>query len=110
MNRKSWKPSLTAFFDGRAKLVGPAPSNRELCFIAGREPRLWSDPELYQDMIDSIVEHCGINHQSSVLEIGCAAGFLSLGVAPRVKFYHGIDVAPATIRVARRHRLPHATF
>jgi ubiquinone/menaquinone biosynthesis C-methylase UbiE len=106
----NWKPSLKSFFDTRAHEVGSPPTLRELCFIAGREPRLWSDQELYQDMIDSIIDLCAIDERSSVLEVGCAAGFLSLGVAPRVKQYHGVDLAVGALKVARRLRLPNAKF
>jgi ubiquinone/menaquinone biosynthesis C-methylase UbiE len=110
VSSETWQSSLRSFFNERATIVPRVASHRELCFIAGREPRLWSDPELYQDMIDSIVEHCALDSRSSILEVGCAAGFLALGVAPRVKRYVGIDLAAATIKVARRHRLPNATF
>jgi ubiquinone/menaquinone biosynthesis C-methylase UbiE len=107
---ETWKPSLRAFFDTRADEVSRTPSLRELCFVAGREPRLWSDRELYQDMIDSIIELCAVDRSSSVLEVGCAAGFLALGVAPRVGTYQGVDLSAGTIRVARRLGLANAKF
>jgi ubiquinone/menaquinone biosynthesis C-methylase UbiE len=105
-----WKPSLKAFFDDRASEVAAVPTLRELCFIAGRDPRLWSDGELYQDMIDSISGLCVIDRSSSILELGCAAGFIAKGIAPRVRKYHGVDIAPQTIKVARRLGLSNATF
>lgn len=106
----AWRPALQAFFDRRALAVPKRPGLAELCFIAGREPRLWSDPAVYDDLIDSIVEHCAIGATSSVLEVGCAGGYLAIGIARRVRHYHGVDLAPRAIKVARRLGIRNATF
>jgi SAM-dependent methyltransferase len=106
----SWKPSLQAFFDTRASNVVGAPSVLDLCFISGREPRLWSDPAMRADLAASIVSSCGIGPSSHVLEVGCAAGFLAQLVAPQVSRYEGIDLAGNALRIARRLRLPNAKF
>lgn len=110
MTDAAWKPSLQAFFETRAHTASKRPSVTELCFIAGREARLWSDSVVYDDLITSIVDQCAIDRSSSVLEVGCAAGFLARGIAPRAGRYHGVDLAPQAVRVARRLGLRNATF
>lgn len=106
----SWKPALAAFFDGRARSIKGPPSKEDLCFIAGRDPRLWRDQALFADMIDSIVAQAEIADAASVLEVGCAAGFIASGLAPRVRRYAGVDLAPAVLKVARQLGLPNADF
>lgn len=82
----------------------------DLCFIAGRDPRLWRDEALFADMIDSIVAQTDIVDDASVLEVGCAAGFIASGLAPRVRRYTGVDLARDVLKIARRLGLPNATF
>ncbi|MCO5092073.1 class I SAM-dependent methyltransferase [Bosea sp. (in: a-proteobacteria)] len=110
MPHLQWKSSLKAFFDERADGIGPAPTTEDLCFIAGRDPRLWADIALYEDLIESIVCHCALDGTSNAIEVGCASGFLARGIAPRVSRFHGVDHAPQTIEVARRLALPNAAF
>jgi len=106
----SWKGSLRLFFAERAAQINGTPSHEDLCYISGREPRLWSQPEMYEDMVDSILALTEASAQSTILEVGCAAGFIAKGVAPRVKRYVGVDLARPALRVARLLQLPNAEF
>jgi SAM-dependent methyltransferase len=105
-----WKGSLQSFFDERARSVSSRPGFDELCFVSGRDPRLWQDDGLYEDLIASIVDAIGADRTSSVAEVGCAAGFLAYGVAPRVGLYKGIDLAANALAAARRLGLSNASF
>jgi SAM-dependent methyltransferase len=109
-DKNSWRPSLRAFFDTRAQVIAGAPSILDLCFISGREPRLWSDPEMRSDLTQSIVATCGLTKTSRLLEVGCAAGFLAQLIAPEVGAYVGVDLSRDSLRVAQRLGLPNATF
>jgi ubiquinone/menaquinone biosynthesis C-methylase UbiE len=110
MTSDGWKQALAAFFSERADQVDSAPTLRDLCYIAGRDPRLWTDHEIYHDLIASIVAALDVDFQSTVLEVGCASGFLARGIAPVVGAYTGIDVSQPALAVARRLHLPNATF
>jgi ubiquinone/menaquinone biosynthesis C-methylase UbiE len=110
MDSDRWKESLRAFFDERAVEIKATPTIRELCIVAGREPRLWEDEDLYHDLIENIVQQCGLQKGSTVVELGCAAGYIARGIAPQVRRYFGVDIAPGTIKVARRLGLANATF
>jgi SAM-dependent methyltransferase len=105
-----WKESLRAFFHLRAEEIAGVPTVQDLCFISGREPRMWSDPRMRADLAASIVSGCGAEPTSKVLEVGCAAGFLAQLVAPHVGRYEGVDLAPAPLRTARRLGLANAVF
>jgi ubiquinone/menaquinone biosynthesis C-methylase UbiE len=105
-----WKGSLRAFFHERAEEISGRPTVQDLCFISGREPRMWSDPEMRADLAASILSGCGVDQSSKMLEVGCAAGFLAQLIAPHVKSYEGVDLAPAPLRVARRLGLSNANF
>lgn len=106
----SWQDKLQSFFDSRATAVQSRPNLDDLCYISGRDPRLWGDPELLDDLGSSIVEQLGARKDTVVLEVGCAAGFLAAVVAPRVGRYEGIDLAAAPLEVARRLGLANAHF
>jgi ubiquinone/menaquinone biosynthesis C-methylase UbiE len=101
---------LRAFFHERADEIAGVPTIEDLCFVSGREPRLWTDPEMRADLAASIVAGCGADQASNVLEVGCAAGYLAQLVAPRVGRYTGIDLADAPLRIARRLGLGNAIF
>jgi ubiquinone/menaquinone biosynthesis C-methylase UbiE len=105
-----WRSSLKAFFDERGAAITGKPTLDDLCYIAGRDPRLWRSKVLRDGMADDICTHAEIDRASKVLEVGCAAGFLALAVAPRCGDYVGVDLAEAPIKVARRLGLPHARF
>jgi len=45
-----------------------------------------------------------------VLEIGCSTGGLAADLAPRAAEYHGIDVSPEAVRVAREKAIKNALF
>lgn len=110
MTPPDWRASLAAFFAERASQVEAAPTLEDLCYIAGRDPRLWRANDIYQDLIASLVEALRLTATTHVLEVGCASGFLARGVAPLVAEYIGVDIAKPTLRVAERLRLPNATF
>lgn len=105
-----WKPSLQAFFDTRSQSIASTPTLADLCFIAGRDPRLWSDPQMCADLARSIVSACRVTPSSRVLEVGSAAGFLARLVAPEVLSYVGVDLSEDALQVARRLALPNASF
>ena len=106
----NWKDSLAAFFTDRADVVGDVPTMQDLCYVSGRDPRIWLQQDVYLDLIASIVEALHLTPQSKVLEVGSASGFVALGLAPRVGEYLGVDVSDGALSVARRLRLPNATF
>lgn len=106
----SWQQSLHEFFDLRSEAVLGIPSEEDLCYIAGRDPRLWLDPNMRQDLTQSVLDMSGANRDSCILEVGCAAGFLAQLVAPCVKCYTGVDLAETPLKVARRLRLDNAVF
>lgn len=110
MDDTSEKSSLALFFDERASAVGAVPTREDLCFASGRDPRLWSDDRLYEDLLQSICEQAGILPEHSILEVGCAAGFLAQGLAPRCRSYTGVDLAPAAVARARSLGIPNARF
>ncbi|HYB13438.1 MAG TPA: class I SAM-dependent methyltransferase [Myxococcota bacterium] len=105
-----WKEAARLFFSTRAKDVAEIPSLDDLCWIAGRDPRLWREPSLYEELIESIVSQLDLSLHHRLLEVGCAGGFLARGLASRCREYVGVDVAAPTLEVARRLRLPNATF
>lgn len=108
--QSDWKAELAAFFDTRGRSASLVPSVEELCFIAGRDPRLWRDERLLDDLRRDIVLLMGASSASSVLEIGCAGGFLAHLMASEVAAYVGIDVAPGAVEAARRLGIAKATF
>ncbi|WP_375775726.1 class I SAM-dependent methyltransferase [Bradyrhizobium sp. ma5] len=107
---KDWRDRLEAFFELRARQVASEPTLDDLCYIAGRNPALWTDEHLLADMKASIVGLLHLNDASSVLEVGCAAGLVALLVAPCTSKYVGVDLAEAPIQVARQLKLQNATF
>ncbi|HBZ71357.1 MAG TPA: hypothetical protein DEP35_17140 [Deltaproteobacteria bacterium] len=108
--RTDWKEAARLFFSDRAEHVVEAPSLEDLCWIAGRDPRLWRDSSLFEEMIESILSQLEVSKAHRLLEVGCAGGFLARGLAPRCREYVGVDVAAPTLEVARRLGLPNATF
>jgi SAM-dependent methyltransferase len=106
----TWEQDAATFFDSRADSVTGRPSLAELCYVSGRDPRVWEDGALYESMIASICAQAGLDRSSTVLEVGCAGGFLALGLAPRVAQYVGVDVSAPAIELARRLDLPNAEF
>jgi len=105
-----WKAELAAFFDTRGETASTEPSLEELCYIAGRDPRLWRDEALLDDLKRDIVHRMQASTASRVLEVGCAGGFLARLVATEVAEYVGIDLAPGAVATARRLALTNATF
>jgi SAM-dependent methyltransferase len=106
----SWEKSARAFFEGRAEAIVARPTVADLCFVSGRDPRLWSDETLLADLADSVMTQTHSTGQSSMLEVGCAAGFIANLMAPRVGSYVGVDVSSEAVRAAKLLQLPNAEF
>jgi len=106
----NWKGALRSFFDQRGRALSSKPGLEELCFVSGRDPRLWSAPALYTDLIQSILQVTEVDTASTVVEVGCAAGFIAYGVAPAVGSYLGLDIAEGALAAAQRLALPNAAF
>jgi SAM-dependent methyltransferase len=102
--------NLRAFFTERARVAGGLPSLDALCHVSGRDPRLWTQRAVFDDLVGTLLRHCRVDERSSILEVGCAAGYIASGVAPAVDRYTGIDLAAPAIRLARRLRLANARF
>jgi SAM-dependent methyltransferase len=105
-----WLRSLERFFEERADSVSAAPDQDLLGYVSGRDPRLWRDRALLEDLRSSILRICAVDRSSAVLEVGCAAGFIARLVAPHVGRYTGVDLAKGALDVARRLALPNADF
>lgn len=55
--------------------------------------------------VDRLVSLSGLNRASRLVDFGCGAGRLGIGIAERlgdIALYHGLDVQPESIRWARR--------
>lgn len=109
MTGTDWEAMSREFFDRRAAGASGA-SLEDLCFVSGRDPRLWSDPAMCEDLFASITGGLAAGPGSSILEVGCASGFIAAGLAPRVGAYLGVDVARQAVAVARRHGIPRTKF
>ncbi len=110
MTLDNWQASLKEFFALRARNISDKATFEELCYISGRDPRLWSQENIYEDLICDIAKHISVGLESTVLEVGCASGFIAYGLAPRVGRYFGVDLAKPAVRVARRLGLDNASF
>ncbi len=109
-NAKPWQQSLEGFFSGRARHLGANPSLADLCYVSGRDPRVWADRADYDDLIDSIVDQLELTDDCKILEVGCASGFIAYGLAGKVSKYVGVDLAKPALSVARRLPLANAEF
>lgn len=105
-----WRDRLEAFFELRARQISDEPTLEDLCYIAGRNPLIWNDEALLDDLKSDILTILKADQRSSILEVGCAAGFLARLVAPDVGKFVGVDMAEAPLTVARRLNLKNATF
>jgi SAM-dependent methyltransferase len=107
---ESWEESSRAFFEGRAEAIVARPTVADLCFVSGRDPRLWSDQTLLDDLAGSVMAQTHSTAGSSMLEVGCAAGFIANIMAPRVASYVGVDVSAEAVRAAKLLQLRNAEF
>jgi ubiquinone/menaquinone biosynthesis C-methylase UbiE len=110
MSHVEMQPEIPLFFEHRAGDISDNPDWRELCWVSGREPRLWMRPEMYQGLIRSVQQQLHLTREHKLLEVGCAAGMLAKGFAPLCREYVGIDIAAAAVAKARTLGLPNATF
>ena len=106
-----WEKELRSFFDIRSEEVEKERVTLEtLCYVSGRDPRLWKDQDLYDDMIESIKELLELGSNHSLLEVGCATGFLALGLSKIVHHYTGVDLSQRAVQVASTLNLRNASF
>ena len=110
MIEDGWRERLEAFFELRASSITERPTLEDLCYIAGRNPRLWADERLLDDLRFDMLALMKVGQSSSILEVGCAAGFLAKVVGPSVSEYTGVDLADAPLAVAKRLGLTNANF
>lgn len=110
MTDGDWQEKLEAFFELRARQISEKPTLDDLCYVAGRNPFLWTDENLLSDLKSHILSLMQLDQSSKVLEVGCAAGLLALLIAPNVGKYVGVDLAETPLGVARRLELPNADF
>lgn len=99
------------FFDERSAvfLSKPRLDFRDLCYISGRDYRVWT-AEVYNDLVDSIIRGLDASERSSILEVGCAAGFLAGGLSALVGRYSGVDISPISLKLARKQKLKNTEF
>ena len=71
---------LGLFFEERALLFLKKPdiTRRDLSYISGHDYRIWTD-DIYYDLIESLVATVDLSPNITLLEVGCAAGFLAKG-------------------------------
>lgn len=112
MSHKSrWQLSLQSFFDFRAMSITKKKLDRAaLCFVSGKDPRLWIEDSMYDDLIISITSALRLNSNDSLLEIGCAAGLLTVGLTQHCLTYTGIDLSKRALAIAQSLRLSNTTF
>ncbi|MCC8945698.1 class I SAM-dependent methyltransferase [Bradyrhizobium sp. Arg62] len=110
MTDRDWQEKLEAFFELRARQISEVPTLDDLCYLAGRNPLLWTDQNLLSDLKSHVLDLMQLDQTSKVLEVGCAAGLLASLIAPKVGKYVGIDLAETPLSVARRLKLANAEF
>lgn len=101
---------LRQFFDERGAAISRKPTFEELCYISGRDPRVWVDRRVFDDLLETIKVQLDIHPDMTLLEVGCAAGFLAMGLSRICSQYTGIDMAKHSIKAARRLGLANADF
>jgi len=100
-----------AFFETRSRAVRRELVTRaELSYVSGRDPRLWADDALYDDLVASVVDQLDLGPEQTLLEVGCAAGFLAQGLAPLVARYTGLDLSAHALAVARSLGMATASY
>jgi ubiquinone/menaquinone biosynthesis C-methylase UbiE len=109
--KNKWMEELHAFFDCRSKEMERQDITLEaLCYVSGRDPRLWKDEDLYKDMVESITQQLGLKKEHSLLEVGCATGFLALGLSKIVGQYTGVDLSKKAIELASSLNIKNSSF
>ena len=110
MNNDNWKASLKEFFAQRGLAISGKPLQIEdLAYVSGRDPRVWTS-DVYKDLILDIIKNLVAGRDSSILEVGCASGFLANGLSPHVASYEGLDIAEPALVAARQLGLGNAHF
>jgi ubiquinone/menaquinone biosynthesis C-methylase UbiE len=105
-----FKKAASLFFSQRASTIEGIPTLEDLCYVSAKETRLWTNPLIYDDLISCITTQLQLSPSQSLLEVGCAAGFLANGLAEKVDRYLGVDISEVAISVAKRLQLANATF
>jgi len=105
-----WMKNLTCFFDSRAEAIMKERITLDmLCYASGRDSRFW-DERTYKNLLDTISPQLDLDKNLTLLEVGCAAGFLAQGLSAMVSSYTGVDISRAAIKAARRLKLANASF
>ncbi|GJL65321.1 MAG: hypothetical protein NPIRA05_02920 [Nitrospirales bacterium] len=107
---KTWKLHLERFFFDRAVAVDGKPTLLDHVLVSAKDPRLAGREDFHADLIESLLAQLQLDGQSTVLEVGCASGYITCGLAPKVRSYNGVDLAASPLEVARRMELPNAEF
>lgn len=108
---QQWKNELWAFFETRSRETRSRTiSLEDLCYISGREPRIWTDPAVLDDLMRSLQAQLDLQPGHVLLEVGCAAGFLARGLSPMVSRYMGVDLSAEALAVARRLGVPRSSY
>ena len=111
MKTDSTRKQLKEFFDGRASVIVRGKLGlQDLCYVSGKDPRLWQDKVLYDDLLTSIKHQLQLDNDNTLLEVGCGAGFLAKGLSEVCGKLTGIDIAPSAIKICKLLNLANATF
>jgi ubiquinone/menaquinone biosynthesis C-methylase UbiE len=109
-SQNSSQQSLAFFFDERAARLSETPDVADLCYVSGREPRIWTRAEVYEDLLSSVADQLEMTINHKLLEVGCAAGYLARGLAMRCAEYTGVDLSPEAIDRARKLGVANAAY
>lgn len=110
MTPTDWKLRLERFFHDRGAGIAGVPTLFDHCMVSAKDARVSARPEVHADVIASIVKALALTEASTVLEVGCASGYIACGLAPRVAHYSGVDLAAGPLEVARKMKLANAVF
>jgi len=106
----NWKDSAKLFFDKRASFGQASLSLEQLCYMSGRDPRIWGTRQAQQELIDDISFALEVKKENSVLEVGSGSGYIAAALAPEVFRYSGVDMSPEALRVAQSLNIDNAEF
>lgn len=112
INKKTTlEKKAASFFSDRAfDIKGSNYSVKDLCYVSGRDYRLWAQQDMYEDLVHSIKFQLDIHSNMSLLEVGCAAGFLAKGLSEACSRYVGVDCALNAIKISKSLKLSNAIF
>ena len=80
------------------------PRRLRFCGLEFRSDEFYLESGLRE--VDRLIEHCGLEEKSSVLDIGCGPGRLAIALRhrfPELRKYLGVDVHAPSLRWCRRN-------